>query len=501
MGEPGLVVTVEFLAGTFRADPEGTAHTNNLHSAEWPPSPARLFGALVAADGTRDRCRHTDGSELEWLEQQQPPSIEASPRSEVEESRVLPRYVVVQTSGTLPKSTVQQYPARTQMTVRPGIRSAPKATTVRYVWPAVPSDDVLTSLKLRAARVGYLGAADSPVRVVVERCSPGDLPAVNYTPEASGGSNLAVVEAGYLARLDSHFDNWLKLGPSLRRSQSPGLRRLASYRGPDDPRAEEPGPIVLHYRFGSSANGASGTGSTSGRNVVRVAEAFRALFCNRYETATSELPPVISGHGFSGKGFESARFLPLPNVGDRHSDGRIHGLALWLPADTPQEVVATCRNLLNPNDSLYGRNFRLPLLPYDGAKRPWAANPKRWSKPSRFFGSAFPVVHERSHRRVDFEAVSRWCHHAGLPTPESFRTTRHPLVPGGVDLSPHEVNRKGRPQRPYGHFQIEFDVPLVGPIALGSGRHFGLGLMAPVDDWTDAASSAERRPGGDADDQ
>ena len=63
-----LAISVELLHGTFRGDPNGTANTGRLTRGEWPPSPARLFAALVAADGTRQKCRVTDGAELAWFE-------------------------------------------------------------------------------------------------------------------------------------------------------------------------------------------------------------------------------------------------------------------------------------------------------------------------------------------------------------------------------------------------------------------------------------------------
>ena len=61
-----LAISVELLHGTFRGDPDGTASTGRQTRGEWPPSPARVFAALVAADGTRQECRATDGTELTW---------------------------------------------------------------------------------------------------------------------------------------------------------------------------------------------------------------------------------------------------------------------------------------------------------------------------------------------------------------------------------------------------------------------------------------------------
>ena len=60
-----ISISVELLHGTFRGDPDGSANTGRLSRGEWPPSPARLFAALVAADGTGEACQVTDGAELE----------------------------------------------------------------------------------------------------------------------------------------------------------------------------------------------------------------------------------------------------------------------------------------------------------------------------------------------------------------------------------------------------------------------------------------------------
>ena len=87
-----LAISVELLHGTFRGDPDGTANTGGLTRGEWPPAPARLLAALVAADGTRGRCTVTDGSELKWFEQLLAPVIHAHARPCHQVLR--PRYVV-----------------------------------------------------------------------------------------------------------------------------------------------------------------------------------------------------------------------------------------------------------------------------------------------------------------------------------------------------------------------------------------------------------------------
>ena len=66
-----LAIEFELLTGRYAA----TAH-NDRSRAEWPPHPARIFSALVAAhyEG-RDPCPR-ERAALEWLERQQAPSMD-----------------------------------------------------------------------------------------------------------------------------------------------------------------------------------------------------------------------------------------------------------------------------------------------------------------------------------------------------------------------------------------------------------------------------------------
>ena len=53
-------------------------HDNRYHGRpEWPPSPARLFQALVGATAGGEALRPNDREALAWLEQLAPPTIVA----------------------------------------------------------------------------------------------------------------------------------------------------------------------------------------------------------------------------------------------------------------------------------------------------------------------------------------------------------------------------------------------------------------------------------------
>lgn len=479
-----LAIDVELLHGHYRADPDGTAHTGHQEGGEWPPAVSRLFSALVAADGTRDRCRFTDGSELSWLEAQDPPEIHASDPTDSIESVLVPRFVVRQDDRAA-DSTVQEYLGRVATEIRPGVRVSPKDRLVSYRWSHDPPELIIRHLQLRAARIGYLGCADSPVRVTV-RCEPqppsDQAEARNvYRPDPEGDVAVGCLEPGFTDRLDTHFDRWLDGGPNVRRSHTPGLRRLVRYSSPGQSSRtvgdQADPPAVLWFLLDQAV---------SGRRVVTLTSALRATLLSRFDESDGTAPAVLHGHGIEGTGHDTARFLALPNVGTRRSDGRIHGAAIWLPPGTLPELVEQCREAMAGTVDLRGPGLRAQITPWAGQRRPWSASPDRWTGEARRWATAFPAVHERSRAQLDLDELALWCHHAGLPRPVAFRSQRSPFVAGGVDLAPIEVNRPGRPRRRYDHLEVVFERPVRGPIAIGAGRQFGLGLLAASEGGPDA---------------
>ena len=464
-----LTISVELLQGTFRADPDGTANTGILTRGEWPPAPSRLLAALVAADGTRDRCRVTDGSELEWFEQLPAPEIHAHAQPWPQPLR--PRYVV-EHKGSPEKSTHQEYLGRKGTPVRPGVRVTPRYPEVAYSWDTDAPSDLIEALRRRAARVGYLGTADSPVRMRVATSMPALSVGEVFVPDADGDVEISVPEAGDIRILDAMYDQWVERGAGVARAQFPALRHQVRYRSPLAMVPEDNGSVVAWLLLGKAI---------SGRRLTPLTALLKEAILSRHQMMHGEPPAVLHGHGINGNGYDLARYLALPDVGYPRSRGRIHGLALWLPPGCDAVTHQRTRDSAFAVRRLTGRGLDVPVSPRDNEKRPMAANPVRWTQSSRCWATAFPALHERR-GRLDLAEVSRWCEHAGLPAPVRFRSARSPLVRGAANLAPVEVNRPGRPGLPYSHVRLWFAEPVAGPIAIGAGRQRGLGLCVPVDD-------------------
>ena len=459
-----LVFNVELLHGTYRADPDGSAPTGRQTHGEWPPSPARLFAALVAADGTRDKCRRTTGAELGRLAEAGPPTIHADPRTH--HQPLQERYVAGQVRA---KSQQQEYLARKGVLVRPGVRVSPRNPSIRFIYDVEMSAADLAALKYRAARVGYLGCADSPVKITVAQISDPDADiyrSAAWVPNDEGEEIVNIHTRGDVERWAAAFDAWSEHGAT--RSQARRHQPRAMYRHPD-----EPIPIPGSGRVRAWLTFRQ---PVAGRQATVVAHALKQAALSHYE---GELPAWLHGHVNGGAEYQLARFLVLPNAGHRHSDGKIHGAAVWVPGgvnDMEARNLATALFSIGSLSLAGGKR-----LVVDRSRGGWTTEPRRWTRPARRWMTVLPAVSDR-HGGIDSEAVVRWCEQAGLPRPVQFRISRKPLVSGGVDLHPSETRRPGHSQtRPYAHVGLIFEEPVMGPVVIGAARSYGLGLCAPCD--------------------
>ena len=475
-----LTITVELLAGVYHADPDGSAVLGRAVRGEWPPAPARLLAAFVAADGTREETTATTGAELELLAAAPPPIIYADPNPL--HNSIVNRFVVAQDSKS---GAVQEYVGRHATLKRSGVQVSPRCRTVQFVYTCdVPEQD-LAALQYRAARIGYLGCSDSPTRVTVTTgplAPQGDV--ARFSPDVRGRWRVNTHRAGDVARWVLLYEESKK--HHTQRGHHQGLRHITLY-GTDADDQEESRenterPVVLWFRFDSPV---------PGRRVVLVARTLKAAVVAEYSRLhTTPVPGVLHGH-MKGTGYELVRFLPLPNVGNQHSDGRIHGAAVWIP---PAVGVGETARLERAASAVR----RIKILGvstvrtelWDAEERatrwPWAANPGRWnhrpgsSLTEQWWATAFPIVLER-HGHFTIDALDRMSKHAGLPNVVSYYKSRMPFIPGGLRIDPSETIRHGKDQfRPFFHFVLRFAVPVEGPVVLGSARARGLGLCAPV---------------------
>lgn len=472
-----ITITVVFLHGTIRASsPDDLKLTDSPDRGDWPPSPARLFAALVAADGTRGRMRVTTGEELAILEVASPPRILANPRSEIELSQLVGRYVVA--DGTA-SNTVQNYPARVATLIRPGTRIAPRDPVITYVWDDLEATDVVVEgLRRRAARIGYLGCADSPVQVTVATSLPFSAPDTEWRPDDDGDAIVPVPFDGLTTVLDHMYDDFSH-GLPVKRSWYPIQHQR--YRSPDAPlRPLEPAwPVVHILPFATRI---------PARRAVQVSEATKSAllstYADKFKVPADEMPWALTGHPPTGLGgYQLVQYAPLPDVGHVNATGMIHGVAIMIPSTLEAVLILRILETLNELTvlRLHG-GYTARIAATVGSSR--AVSLETWRGPSRTWATVYPFRHERyarGSRRL--REIAQAFRNAGYPGPDIAVAVAESAVTGAPRLTRSEIVRTGRhDQMPSTHLLVYFNAPVAGPVVAGRGRQYGMGLMRPVSD-------------------
>lgn len=464
-----LCITLRLLGSSYRADPDGSGSR-----AEWPPAPSRVLDALTDA-GNGDRA--TGWEALKGLYGAAPPLIYATTRFWEQVS--VPNYAATQRSG---KQEVQGMPGREALLVQRGRRVCVPDPEVRFVWPSVElAESEIEALAWRAARVGYLGCADSKALLSISGRPPstGLDAAKQWQPISDGAATGGCVLVNVGSRM--HLD---------------AAVRAHSLSDPRDQRRARQRRTRCWYRPPNVAGPVRGSGgscvwlqfsdSLPGGEAVKVAYSLKAALMRRWADQQSTDPPWwVSGHETpEGRDFQLVRFLVLPAVGHRHADGRLHGACVWIPGaaeDKEGEMLAAlARTLGEFHVSGLGAVVTAETDPHSQRRR-WAATPARWAGPARQWVTALPALSDR-HGFPTRADVVRWCVQAGLPPidDESVQVSRRRLLAGGVELRSHQMARpKHRSTRGFAHVRFAFAEPVRGPVAIGAGRSYGLGLCAP----------------------
>jgi len=141
---------------------------------EWPPHPARVFMAMVAAH-YQTGAEVVEREALLWLEKQAPPEIYAP---EALPCRVVTQYVPVNDKTGPSKAQIHSLPLTRHRSDRPPFARAPLASdTVMLHWPdAKTAETVRAALAGLCGKVTRIGHSSSLVQMWVAESIPAGLP-------------------------------------------------------------------------------------------------------------------------------------------------------------------------------------------------------------------------------------------------------------------------------------------------------------------------------------
>ena len=460
-------ITVEWLDGAY-------------HGREWPPSPLRLFQAMVAGGARHRRGDAVLASALRHLETLGSPAITA-PCACAERPVTAS---VANNDGDRALALLARGERRRARTLRE--QSVTLRTRCRrrfdgpvvYDWEAAPDTAGhfagLTTLARCVAAVGLgIDVAVARARLVEQ---PGRVRGVRYAPAPGGPRALDVPWPGAFDALERRYraERARIAGGSVAAVPEP-RRRTVGYRSALDPPQPRSTAFALRRPDGAPA-------AFAGTRAMEVAAMVRhAIGCVARRAGLDEATrSALMGHGC---GDARLWVQPLPSVGARRADGAI-GRVMLVAGDGVGEAHWTdvAVRLLGEGLVADGQRTPVAVLAPIGAADPVLA---RFRGVARRWTTATPVVlpghdHRRGKPRAQ-RSVARLLRHAGIAEAlvEAVTMEPAPRLAGSEGASRYRVPAH-LARYPRRHLSVRWTMPLAGPLALGAGAGYGLGLLAPV---------------------
>ncbi len=456
--------------------------TGRYHGEEWPPSPARLYQALVAGVMTCGYREHAGIVEpaLRWLEAQNPPVIRACG---VEDRSAYRIAVPNNDMDVVAAEWARGRPAdpallKTMKTVRP--KALPSnGPHVQYVWQADEADVARMAEPLRTAAHCLHTLGWGIDMAFADVADYGD-PAAVYEPAAQG-EQLAVPMAGTLDDLHATYERFSKrtvvLG-GVDTHTRPTLLRLQPYRR----EGEALRPCVC---FRLMDIGADQVKAVAWEDCMRVAGWLRGAagqrLASEYEAAFVQ--EYVQGHASGEQHGRRLSYVPAPNV---YPDGLIRRALIVEPPDATGEVTRMLRYKLTGRvltDSRGGNVCSLaPVGDGDSTFDRYLPNGEREA-----WRSVTPVVlhgHNADRRgqisvakteRLLLRAFEMAGYSDGMIEHLAFQGA--PWFPGTKHAAAMRVpdHLEGYPRL---HVEVRFVRGVRGPVLAGLGRHYGIGLFA-----------------------
>ena len=486
---------------------------------EWPPSPLRVFQALVAAAGARwnERTRVEHAAQaLLWLERRSAPLIVAASgvRSDVKYRLYVPDNVadkVAKSWSAGREASIADY--RTEKDVRP---MHLKGEAVHYLFPlgdgGCPHLDVLAAAARSITHLGWgvdMVAAHATVlsdeesaRLLGERWRPMDGASADglRVPIAGTLKDLANKHKAFLNRLS---DTAFKPVPPLSAFRVAGYRRLQEAVAHPFAAFEIWKP--LHEIADLPAGKSKFRPFDAVRRFAHVAGMVRRAAAETARRAgwdKDRIASFILGHGDGDTGQATTdnrlMFVPLPSI----TPLKVESIRRVLVVGSPGSDIARIRQFLSGAELMEeGRLDPVAMLSFIP---PSDSTVSHYTRSARVWSTVTPVVlpgfdnpdglrkklNERRNAELQKKRLDRLDRRTLDLIKKAFKQACCPneLVVdaeleyrevgfrAGVDLAKrYELPPLKFPRY---HIRVRFQHPIQGPLVVGAGRYRGLGVFA-----------------------
>ncbi len=510
-----LALSLTFPGGRYHATPWGR-HVNEA-DVEWPPSPWRILRALIATWHRKLSPEDRDPALFEGLLE----SLAATP----------PLYFVPTGIHTHSRHYMPARAGKTDKNtlIFDAFARVSDGDELVVSWPDVQLDAEQTALiDSLADKLGFLGRAESWVEARCLESWDGEPNCVPADTAAEGGENgrLTLMTpmptadyAGFRAAQLEGLKKRSDLKPKDRKAIATTLPEswldaigveTADLRGAgwNIPPASREIPYrvegeILRSSGRLSKRPTARKSATTFRfaiygkplprveDTVRMGEWLRLAAMSQAKRLLGKdaIPPWISGHGLpDGNRHDHAFWLPE----DADKDGKIDHLIVYIPAlrkdfvDVPESLKSSVQQAIKGIRKLWNRDGQEWSLWLEGVGKPenFAGGSKICGRGCNFISCTPYLMPWHTKRNFGLvEQVRRECQARGFPPIDTIE----PLPPEEVcgrpttPLAFHRFrSRRGltQPDRHGAFLKISFTEAIEGPLALGFGCHFGLGLFA-----------------------
>ncbi|HTT83525.1 MAG TPA: type I-U CRISPR-associated protein Csb2 [Rhizomicrobium sp.] len=491
-------------------------HDGRYHgSGEWPPSPARLFQALVAGAARGENLSEDAASAFRWFENLDAPLIAVPWAYKGQPFRNFVPNNDLDAVGGDPSRIGE---IRTAKAVRAYTFDA--AVPLLYAWtfePHVDAEQHARAICEIAENLYQLGRgvdmAWATSEIVDEREAESRLceeAGMLWRPSEGGdGAMLSCPRPGSLKSLTKRFvamrQRFRTVGTGTKTSQlfaqapKPHFRQVP-YNSPS---------VFLLFEIRS----ADGFSPQPLERAVALTEKVRDLAVARLKASTwrrdDPKRETLADKIFIGRDSQKndkarrIRIAPLPSIGHAQTERSIRRVLVAVPPDCPiaagdiawafsglpladpetGEVWDDTAELVAASDDTMLARYGI-----DESARLWrtvtpAVLPecaaRRRIDPVRMHEEAKGGAERRREEEKAASAVRDALRHAGVDTPvQAIHVQREPFEGKGLRAEAFARGTRFIKERAW-HAEVSFSRPITGPLLIGDGRYLGLGLMAP----------------------
>jgi CRISPR-associated protein Csb2 len=482
-----IALSFRFLAGRFHATPWGQ-HVN-VGEPEWPPAPWRILRALIATWKRALPALSEEKVRPLLAKLARPPDFH------------LPRATLAHSRHYMP--TIESGKYKPTLVFDTFVALSPHKPVVA-MWPELLLDPgERETLATLLTALPYLGRAESWCEARLESAPPKP----NCCPlngEIALGDNeervqvLAPAEQDEGKLLKALMITTSEMRGKRKQTMPPGARWLEYARSrralepdPQPRRSPRRPPAFTVARYALDARPLPLL-----TDAVIVAHLARRGAMSQYGRLTARGKSAV----FSGKSEQG-----LPREGHRHAhylctdendDGRIDHLTIWAEeglAEQEQRALGSLARLFAREGEPELRLLLLGFATTGGAQGTMGhlVGPARvWRSLTPFVPLRHPKRHRDGRAKLDEhgrqidgpeDQLRLELRRRGLPAPASVELLPRAMIQGRERRwLEFKQRRPGGNGAAFGHgmgFRLTFDEPLTGPLALGYGCHFGLGLF------------------------